>query len=208
MIAFEIDGCHFDLIPFIKGLVSEKHQVIDALNNNEYEATGVALGFEDIEAIKIRKTIIGDFQPSELDEVYSYILKRFGDIDMPDPASTCLIDICVERNIPVNPLDMNDETYSKLYCDTVTTWEFMREKKVIKKALKKKFTTDSPITFVEEWDDLVNEVKGYEKMSAYREAYMADQIIELAKYRKKVLLAIEYERVKGVLGQLGVKDVM
>lgn len=205
---FRIDDCEFDLIPFIKGLKSEKTQAIDALNQNDYDATGLALGFEDIEAIKLRSTIPGDFQPSELDEVYSYYLMKFGEIDMPDPTSTTIIDICVERNIPVNPLDMNDEMYTKLYCETVSTLEFLREKKVIKKALKGKFDMSYPETFVQGWDALVNEVKGYRKMSYYREAYMADQIRELAKYRKKVLIAIEYERVKGVLQLLEVSDVV
>lgn len=206
MIHFTLDGCEVDLIPFIKGLKSEKKHVIDALNNNTYDATAVALGFEDVEAIKIRHRIPGDFQASDLDEIYSYYLMKMGEVDMPDPTCTCLIDMCVERKIPINPLDMNDEMYTKLYCDTVSTLEFLKEKRVINKAMKAKFDLTSPTVFVKQWDSLINEIKGYKKMSYYREAYMTDQVRALAKYRKNILVAIEYERVKGVLDMLEIPN--
>ena len=199
MITKQVGGCTFDILPFIKGLCSEKEKVTEALNSNEYDAVGVALGIEDIEAIRRRAEIEGEFESSELDEVYSYLLKDFGNIDMPDPASTCLIDECSAKGIPIIPLDMNDEDYTKLYCDTVSTMEFLKEKRLIKKSLKKKFDKSSPEAFLREWDDLMNSIKGYAQMSGYRESYIAEQIKDTSKYRKHVLALIEYERVDGVL---------
>ena len=199
MKSFKIGDCEFDLIPIIKGLVSEKDKVIQALDSKTYDATAVALGAEDITAISKRDEIEGEFESSDLDTVYSGLLTQFGNIDMPDPAFTTLIDICKDRDIPVIPLDMTDEEYTQLYCETVSTVEFLREKRLIKKALKNKFDTSSPESFVTEWDALVNHLSGYAKMSKYREEYMAGHIKDIANYRKNVLLLIEYERVNGVM---------
>ncbi len=203
MISFKIGECNFDIIPAVKGLISEKEKVIGALDAKEYDAAAVALGAEDIQAITRRDEIQGEFEPSDLDVVYSGILAEFGPIDMPDPASTVLIDECGKRNIPVIPLDMTDEEYTQLYCETVSTLEFLREKHIIKKALKNKFDKSSPEKFAVEWDSLVNHLKGYAMMSRYREQHMAEQIKDISKYRKNVLVVIEYERVKGTMDSIG-----
>ncbi len=203
MISFKIGECNFDIIPAVKGLISEKEKVIGALDAKEYDAAAVALGAEDIQAITRRDEIQGEFEPSDLDVVYSGILAEFGPIDMPDPASTVLIDECGKRNIPVIPLDMTDEEYTQLYCETVSTVEFLREKHIIKKALKNKFDKSSPEKFAVEWDSLVNHLKGYAMMSRYREQHMAEQIKDISKYRKNVLVVIEYERVKGTMDSIG-----
>lgn len=203
MISFRIGECDFDLIPAVKGLISEKEKVLEALDSKEYDAAAVALGAEDVQAITKRDEIEGEFEPSDLDVVYSGILAEFGPIDMPDPASTVLIDECGKRNIPVIPLDMTDEEYTQLYCETVSTVEFLREKYIIKKALKNKFDKSSPEKFATEWDDLVNHLKGYAMMSKYREEHMANQIKDISKYRRKVLVVVEYERVKGTMDSVG-----
>ena len=201
-----IGGCTFDIIPIVKGLQSYSEQVSEALENNTYDAASVALGIEEVESIRRRSEIEGEYESSDLDLVYSHLLKDFGPIDMPDPSFTALIDRCSEMGIPVIPLDMNDEDYTRLYCDTVTTMEFLREKRIIKKAMKKEFDKSSPEAFVTEWDALINEIKGYARMSAYREEYIAGQIIDTAKYRKHVLTVIEYERLDGILSIIGGED--
>ena len=203
MISKTIGDCTFDIIPIVKGLNSYSEEVKKALDQGGYDAASVALGIEEVESIRRRAEIEGEYESSDLDMVYSHILKDFGPIDMPDPSFTALIDICTEKDIPVIPLDMNDEDYTKLYCDTVTTLEFLREKRILKKAMKKDFDKSSPEAFVKEWDALLNEIKGYAKMSSYREDYIANQMIDTAKYRKHVLTVIEYERLEGILGIIG-----
>lgn len=201
----KIGECTFDIVPVIKGLISEKDKVLEALNSGDYDAAAVALGPEDVTAITRRAEIKGEYETSDIDIIYSRHIIDFGNIDMPDPASTLLIDECNARNIPVIPLDMSDDDYTKLYCETVTTTEFLKEKRIAKKALKKKFDKSSPEKFVIQWDALMNKIKGYSKMSKYREAYMSEQMIDTAKYRKHVLAVIEYERVDGVISMLEIK---
>lgn len=195
-----------DLISFVKGLCSEKEKVLSALDAKQYEAAGIALGFEDLEAIRRRAEIPGDPQPSELDDVYSFLLKDIGPVDMPDPATVCLVDECGKRNIPVNPLDMNDEMFSEIYCNSVSTFEFLRENRVVKKALKTKFDKSSPEAFVDQWDNLMKTLKGNQKVNEARELYMAEQIKDICKYRSTLIVLVERERVNGLLSHLGVGD--
>ena len=199
MISVKVDDCTFDIIPVVKGLVSYSEQVKEALEGGTYDAAAIALGIEEVESVRRRKEIEGEYETSDLDIVYSHLVKDFGPIDMPDPASTALIDRCTELGIPIIPLDMNDEDYTKLYCDTVTTLEFLKEKRILKKAMKKEFDKSNPEAFVMEWDGLLNEIKGYAKVSQCREEYIAGQMKDTAKYREHVLTVIEYERIDGIL---------
>ena len=207
MRTIKIGECQIDIIPIVKGLQSYSDGVRKALDEGNYEAAAVALGIEEVESIRRRAEIEGEFEASDLDQIYTHLMKDFGVIDMPDPSYTVLIDICTEKDIPVIPLDMNDEDYTKMYCDTVTTLEFLKEKRIMKKAMKKKFDMSSPEAFVMQWDALVNEIKGYALVSEKREEYIANQILDTAKYRKHVLAVLEYERLEGILARIGESDV-
>ena len=47
MISIRIGECDIDIIPIIKGLVSEKEKVIEALSKKDYETAGVSWGIEE-----------------------------------------------------------------------------------------------------------------------------------------------------------------
>ena len=46
-------------------------------------------------------------------------------------------------------------------------------------------------------------MKGYRESSRNRERYMAEQIRDIARFRKNLLAVIEIERVDGVVSELG-----
>ena len=202
MISLRIGECDIDLIPIVKGLISERKKVEDALSAKRYETAAVSWGIEEIEAVRRREEITGDNETNDLDVVYLYKLKTFGDVDMPDPSFTYVVDEFSKQDISVIPLDMSDDEYSEAYCREVSTLDFLRENKIVKKAMKKEFTTSSPEDFILEWDSLINEVKGYRKMNGLRERFIADQIIDLARYRKNALVLVDYERSKGIMSIL------
>ena len=199
MISIRIGECDIDIIPIIKGLVSEKEKVIEALSKKEYETAGVSWGIEEIEAVRKRDEITGDNETNDIDIIYLYKLKEFGDVDMPDPAFTYVVDEFSKKGVSVIPLDMADQEFAEAYCNEVSTLDFLRENKIVKKMMKKEFTTSSPEEFMMEWDSLINEVKGYRKMNKVKERFVAEQIKDLAKYRKNALVLVEYERYEGIL---------
>ena len=199
MISLRIGKCEIDIIPIIKGLVSEKEKVIEALSKKDYETAGISWGIEEIEAVRKRAEITGDNETSDIDVIYLYKLKTFGEVDMPDPAFTYVVDEFSKKGISVIPLDMADEEFAEAYCNEVSTLDFLRENKIVKKALKKEFTASSPEEFIKEWDSLISEVRGYRKMNEVKERFVAEQIMDLAKYRKNALVLVEYERCEGIL---------
>ena len=202
MISLRIGNCDLDIIPVIKGLISEKDKVIDALSKKEYETAGVSWGIEEIEAVRKRDEITGDNETNDLDIVYLYKLKAFGDVDMPDPAFTYVVDEFSKRNVSVIPLDMSDDEFAEAYCREVSTFDFLKENKIVAKAMKREFDTSSPENFIREWDALINEVKGYRKMNIVKEEFIAEQILDIAKYRKNALILVDYERFDGIMSIL------
>ena len=202
MNSLRIGDCDIDIIPIIKGLVSEKQKVIDALSSKDYETAGVSWGIEEIEAVRRRAEITGDNETNDLDIVYLYKLKSFGDVDMPDPSFTYIVDEFSKKDIAVIPLDMSDDEFAEAYCEEVSTLDFLKENKIIRKAMKKEFSTVSAEEFIIEWDALINEVKGYRKMNLVKERFIASQIQDIAKYRKNALVLVDYERFDGIMSIL------
>jgi len=202
MRSIRIGDCSIDIIPIIKGLISEKDKVISALSSKDYDSAGISWGIEEIEAVRRRAEITGENETNDIDVVYLYKLKTFGEVDMPDPAFTYLIDEFSKNGKAVIPLDMSDDEFAKAYCDNVSTFDFLKENKIVKKAMKREFDMTSPETFVTEWDSLINEIKGYRKMNIVKEEFIADQIRDVAKYRKNALVLVDYERFDGIMSLL------
>ena len=199
MISLRIGDCDLDIIPIVKGLVSETEKVKEALSKKDYETAGVSWGIEEIEAVRRRDEITGENETNDLDVVYLYKLKTFGLVDMPDPAFTYVVDEFSKKGVSIIPLDMSDEEFAEAYCNEVSTFDFLKEGKIVSKAMKREFDNTSPEAFIMEWDALINEVKGYRKMNRVKEEFIANQIKDVAKYRNNALILVDYERFQGIM---------
>jgi len=200
MISLEIGRCKVDILPIVKGLVSEAEKVKEVYGR--YEAYSAALGIEEIVAIKHRDEIEDIQELSEIDLVYAYHLSKFGDVESPTPAYCELIDLCSKDSIEVIPLDMNNKEFTEMYIHTVKTMEFVKEHRLAKKGIKRSFDMSSPESFATAWDDYLNKVKGYDKVNKKREEYMAMQIVDIAKYRSSLLAVVEVERIKNIIDHI------
>ena len=198
----EVNGCSVDLFPVIRGLVSEKDG-IRKLFDKKYDAVGVSLGPEDIDIISKRGEVTDKPDISDLDAVYAHLLMRFGKVDLPVPAYAELVDICRERSIDLLPLDMDDETFTEMFCKKVKPTDLFKETKVAKKALKHEFTASGPGEFAIEWDDYVNKkIRGFYLVSLQREAFIANEIAHHAAGKRNMLAVVELERMAGILDLL------
>ena len=204
MNTFQIDGCSVTILPVIKGLVSEYDRVKDAITS-DYDCIAVSLGLEEIEVMKTCDRQEWEYDPSNLDSVYAHHLKNFGEVTIPIPAFKAVTDACASMGMEPMPLDMCDEEFTKMYCDCVSTLDILKENRILKKSMKMQFDLSSPEAFVKQWDDLINKIKGQYAVSLRREEYIADQLRDLARYKRKILAVIEYERVDGVMIELGLR---
>lgn len=201
MIGVTVGGCRVDILPIVQGLTSEADIVRENFGN--HEAYGIPLGVEGVEALKRRDAIKDDYTVSELDLVYASKLSVFGEVQMPCPAYCELVDLCTRDGCGLVPLDMNDEAFTSVYIENIKSLEFIKEHRLAKKGMKRKFDMTSPETFAKAWDMYVNSVKGYLRVSESRERYIAKQIVDVARYRKSVLVVMETERIDGVLKNIG-----
>lgn len=201
MISGTVDGCKVDIVPVVNGIVSEADRIRDLIG--DYEAYATSLGIEGVQMIKNRAGIDEEFEVSELDLVYAKHISKFDRVEFPSPVMCAFIDAVKKKDMNVIPLDMNDEDFTQMYCDTVGTWDFVKEHRLAKKGMKKTFKLESAEGFALEWDSYVNTVKGYRELSIKREAYIADQIRDIARFKKSLLAVIEVERADGVVSQLG-----
>lgn len=197
MISLQVDGCSVDIIPVVNGLVSEAERVLSEFS--EHEAYAASLGIEGVQTIKNRANIDDMFDVSELDLVYARILQDYGEVEFPSPAMCAFIDKVKELGKNVIPLDMNDDDFTTLYCDTISAFEFTNEHRLAKKGLKNRFSATSPEEFALEWDAFVNgKSKGQARICRKREEYMAAQIRDIARFRKSLLAIVEIERAEGL----------
>ncbi|MBE6520187.1 MAG: hypothetical protein E7Z68_03625 [Thermoplasmata archaeon] len=201
MISVRVGDCDVDILPFVNGLQSEADKVRDAYG--KHEAYGIAMSIEGVQALEHREELDDDFGVSELDLVYANKMEWFGTVEMPSPAACVLVDLCKENGTPLIPLDMNDADFTELYCNTVKTLDFVKEHRHAKKGMKKTFDASTPEELAVQWDDFVNEIGSYHEVSRKREEYLAEQISDVAKYRKSLLVLLEVERCDGVVALLG-----
>ena len=198
MIEIPVGDCRVCILPVVNGIASEADRVREAFDG--FDAYGVSLGIEGIQAIKGRVQLEGEFEVSELDLAYVHRMQELTgeQVEIPSPAMCVLVDMCQEAGVDVLPLDMNDVAFTELYCETVKAWDFVKEHRMAKKGMKRRFSSTTPLQFALDWDAYVNEVKGYKQVSEKREAYIANRIREVARIKGSLLAVIEAERADGV----------
>ncbi|MCL1905175.1 MAG: hypothetical protein FWG19_03535, partial [Methanomassiliicoccaceae archaeon] len=91
MITIDLDGCTVDILPVVKGLVSEYERVRGYVSES-YDVFALSLGKEDIIAVGLREELKEDQDIEDMDVVYLHYLREFGDTDIPAPAFSALID--------------------------------------------------------------------------------------------------------------------
>lgn len=202
MIHTEMNGCRIDILPIIKGLVSEYDRVKGHITD-DYDCIAVSLSIEDIEIYGNPALKDLEYDPSDFDSVYAHFLGKFGEIDVPVPAYRAVTDACKEKELVPFPLEMCDEDFTKAYCNCVKIGDMLKEKRLLKKAMKHGFDMTSPETFVKEWDTMMSAMKGHNALALLREEHMAKEIADLTRYKRSILAVIELERVDGVIQELG-----
>ncbi len=194
-----VGDCEVSVLPIVNGLQSEADRVHECFG--DHEAYGTTLGIEGIQAIKKRLQLNDEFEVSELDLAYAHRMEQLTGqpVEMPSPAMCALVDECSKRDMNVIALDMNDSDFTEMYCETVKTWDFVKEHRLAKKGMKKRFDAATPEEFALQWDEFVNSVKGYREVSLKREQYIAEQIADVAKYRSDFMVVMEVERTSGIM---------
>lgn len=139
---------------------------------------------------------------STSDMVFLRHLSRWGAVEMPPPAYQEAARLAHERKVPLEGVDFDDDAYTTVFLEHVSTFSLIRQGRRLRKLSKRKFKAQNPAAFAREWDALVTRVKGYRAVEAAREEKVASGLLEALKAKKRLLAVVEAERLGGVLGAL------
>ncbi len=205
MRSIDVDGVTVHVLGVVKGLVSEKAKVREAILSLNPDVVGLGISAEELEALKVKEDY-SKYEMSTLEEVYSVYLESFGQVELPTPAYVEAMDLCAEKHIDLVALDLNDSEYTDAYCARIGAMEMVRESFFTRGITRKRFNISSPEEFALDWDKRVNKARGFRELEEDRERHMAEAIRSLAKEKKVVLGIIEYERHEGVADLLESKE--
>jgi len=184
----------------VKGLVSEAKRLEKEVKKIKFEVGGLPISREEKKGLKEfmeRKDIETDVEPSTPEKVYAEKLKRFGDVSLPPPSYTFFMNYCLENDIEIVALDMDEEHYTMAYCEHVTGIQWIHQALREKKLRRKKIEAENPVEFANEWDGFINKLKGFQELEAHREKVMAKNIDRFSG-RGNMVVLLEEERIDGV----------
>ncbi len=139
---------------------------------------------------------------STSDMLFLRHLSRFGDVEMPPPAFQEALRLGIVNRVPVLEADFDDDGYTTVFLDNVSTMSLIKQGRRLRKLAKAKFKASDPAGFAREWDARLTQVKGYLNVERAREEKIAASIAAAAQGRHRLLAVVEAERLPGVLAAL------
>lgn len=199
----KINNTRIFIFGTIKGLKSEEEDIKKAYERVKPLAVAIAISKEELEGLKsVASGEKHDIFLSNYEEIYARKLAGYVEesnkVIVPPPSFLEAYKLCKKSNLPIFAIDMNEEEYTKAYCENISTFELLRHSTRIKRLKKKKFKAKTAEEFVKEWDQTITKLKGFKFLEQKREEHIAEKLIELAKNYIKILAVIDIQRVEGV----------
>ena len=197
----KVDGCTIHILSVIKGLKSETEKVRKAFEETKPDVVAISLSKEEVDGLK---NIPDDYEPelSRYEEIYAEGLGRFGEVAAPPPCYVATLELARHEGIPLIPVDMDEQSYTDLYCAVVPGTALFRHSTRTWLLKRRSFSDDSAEKFVLAWDKAVNNMEGFRLIERKRAEAMAKGIREACQNSHDILAVIELERASDVLGIL------
>lgn len=201
----EVDGGVVHLLPVIKGLRSEAERVRAAFDSVRPGRVAVSLSKEELEGLR---NLPDDFEPdlSRYDEIYADGLGRFGEVAAPPPCYVAAVELADHNGIPVSPVDLDEDSFSELYCAAVTGPALFRHSTRTWLLKRRRFVAETAEEFVLRWDRAVNNMEGMRLIERKRAEAIAEGIARNASPGHPLLAVVELERAEEVAALLRGRD--
>lgn len=185
------------VLPVIKGLVSEADRVKDAFEHVRPDKAAVSLSKEEVLGLR---NMPDDFVPelSRYDEIYADGLGRFGEVAAPPPCYVATVELADHLGIPLLPIDLDEDSYSELYCAAVSGPALFRHSTRTWLLKLRRFEAETAEEYVLKWDRAVNNMQGMRLVERKRAQRMAEGLAEAVSGGGTVLAVIELERARDV----------
>jgi len=195
----KVDGCDVNILPVIKGLVSESESVRQAFDYVKPDIVAISISKEELEGLR---NLPADYEPmlSRYEEIYANGLAQFGEVSAPPPCYVATLELADHRGIILVPIDMDETSYTELYVIAVSGGTLFRHSTRTWLLKRRRFSTESPEAFVKAWDRVVNGMEAFRKIEHTRAETMAKGILDAcAGEQKRLLAVVELERAGDVL---------
>ncbi len=191
------NGRTVSLLGVIKGLKSEVERVQSAFDVVEPDVVAISISKEELEGLR---NMPEDFVPdlSRYEQIYADGLSRFGEVAAPPPCYVAALELADHRGIRLVPVDLDEQSYSDLYCAVVPGTTLFRHSTRTWLMKRRRFSDEGPEEFVRSWDRVVNNLEGFRAIEEKRATAMANGVLALADGSRSVLAVIELERADEV----------
>jgi hypothetical protein len=198
---FQSGDCSIHMLPVIKGLVSESDSVKKAFESTHPDVIAISISKEELEGLR---NMPEDFEPelSRYEEMYVNGLGRFGEVTAPPPCYVATLELADHFKIPLVPVDLDEESYTELYCAAVPGTTLFRHSTRTWILRRRNFGAESAEEFVRSWDRAVNRLEGFGTIEKKRAEAITDGILAACGKSKRLLAVVELERSDDVASLL------
>jgi len=191
------DGCRIHILGVVKGLKSEAENVRRAFDNSNPDKVAISISKEELEGLR---NMPEDFEPelSRYEEIYVEGLSRFGEVAAPPPCYVAALELAEHSGKPVVPVDMDEQSYTDLYCAMVGGSSLFRHSTRTWLLKRRSFDNRNAEDFVLAWDRAVNNLECFKTIERRRAEAMAKGIIGACEGSGSVLAVVELERASDV----------
>jgi hypothetical protein len=203
MRTLEIDSSKVYIPDIIIGLTKEADKVSSAFHRIKPEIVAIQTSEQELAGLK--RVVEGedfDYFLSNYEEIYARKLASFGEVKIPPPCYEAAMNLCMENEIPIEAIDMDDMLYADAFCENISGFDMYRHSFRVERLKRKVFKAKTAKDFVMEWDAEINKLKGFRNLEDKREGYMAREIIRLARENKRILCVLDIQRTKGVVDKI------
>lgn len=199
---FPVEGGEVVLVATVQGLLAEREKVRRAFEQHPPAAVALGVSPESAAAL-LRFERDPEHDPIEdlpdHDYVYSVVLRRFGDVELPPPDLVEAARLGKEAGLPVYGVDLPEEAYEDAFTREVNVWGFLRYGRIQKKLARRPPDKPDAAAFCLAWDAAIRRVKGIARVEALREARIGQASRALAgQVAGPVLLVVDLARAAGV----------
>ena len=194
-------GSAIHILPVIRGLTSEIETVRKAFDEVKPDLVAISISKEQVEGLR---NLPKDFEPelSRYDEIYVSGLAKYGEVAAPPPCYVAAVEIADSEKLPLVAIDLDEESYTELYCASVTGQALFRDSTRTWLLRKRSFSAASAEEYVVKLDRAFNNMRGFRRIEDERVRWMATELTRASKRAARPLAIIEYERASEVSSYL------
>ena len=162
------------------------------------------MGLSEGEVEGIRKWDGEPYELSGWDEIYGLSLRKLlGDnsIRLPPPSFTRAIEIADSKNITIQGLDMDEETYTDEYTKNISTWQLFKRGRLEKSMVKSGIEGSTPEEIAMNMENSIRQLSGFKKLETLRVEHMVSNLRNNFD-NEKILVIIEVSNAESLINLL------